>query len=73
MHPLPTPVRRLVAGVVALVATAGLAGPAQAAPTAVERSNDTALNFTMPAQELALNFALPGQELALNFSRKAGG
>lgn len=73
MHPLPTPVRRLVAGVVALVATAGLAGTAQAAPTAVERSGTTALNFTMPAQELALNFALPGQELALNFSRKAGG
>ena len=72
MHPLPTPVRRLVAGAVALVATAGLAGTAQAAPT-VERSGTTALNFTMPAQELALNFALPGQEMALNYSRKAGG
>ena len=62
MHPLPTPARRLVAGALALVATAGFAGTAQAAPTAVERSGTTALNYSMP-----------GQELAFHFVRKAGG
>jgi hypothetical protein len=38
-----------------------IAAPAQAAPTAVERPDATALNF-----------ALPGEELAFNFARKAG-
>jgi len=58
---LPTPRIRLAGAAAAVLAALAVAAPAQAAPTAVERPDATALNF-----------ALPGEELAFNYARKAG-
>jgi hypothetical protein len=53
---------------VALVASA----PAQAEPTAVERTSATSFNYTLPADAIGFNYTLPGDDIGFHFVRKAG-
>jgi hypothetical protein len=63
---LPT---RLAGGAVALLATLAVAVPADAAPTAVERST---LSVAYGGDAVGLNFTQPGDDLAFHYVRKAG-
>jgi hypothetical protein len=65
--PLRAPLGVAAAVAVAVVASA----PAQAAPTAVERTA-LSFNYTLPAAETSFNHTLPGDELEFHFVRKAG-
>jgi hypothetical protein len=60
---------RLACGAVALLAAVAVTAPADAAPTAVERST---LNVAYAGDAVGLNFAQPGDDLAFHFVRKAG-
>lgn len=71
--PIPSPIR-VPLGAAAAVAVALVASaPAQAAPTAVERTDATSFNYALPASATSLHFdTLPSDAIGFNFARKAG-